>query len=431
MLIAFCRLIVRVFFREIVIEGRDTLPAAGPVVFTPNHPNAMLDPLLLMFFPQRVRLRFVAKEPLFRIPVLGWMMRQLGCIPVVRRLDVQGEVDHTAFFAACVEALARGDSIVIFPEGRSLPQPYLAPLRTGAARLFFMARERGADVKIVPVGLNYERGAIFRSSVLISIAMPIETTPYPEAHAADPVSAVRDLTEEVGRMLSHHVFQAESYRDRELMLLLERLYSGDARDDSWAERVGRLKQFEKGLAQLRPTSVQEIDRLRHWLARYERLAEAYHVRGPDQHENQGSWLLSIMMRTVGLMIAGLGAVINWLPYRLCGELVRLTKRDEAGAATFKVVFSLFLFPLTYLIEGGLLARWIGWPGAVLFGLMVLPLTYFTLLFFEWGEESGAARVRRAAWFGGDTSRRAAEQLARLRQRIVAQVDQLAQRVEMN
>ena len=157
MLLKFLRLIVRTFFREIVIEGQDNLPQSGPVIFAPNHPNALIDPLLLLYLPSKFRIRFVAKAPLFKIPLLGRLMRRIGAIPVVRRMDAEGKIDYEAFFSSCVETLAAGESIVIFPEGQSLPQPYMTSLRTGTARLFFLAFDKGVRVNIVPVGLNYER----------------------------------------------------------------------------------------------------------------------------------------------------------------------------------------------------------------------------------------------------------------------------------
>ena len=71
------RFIARTFFREIVLAGKENLPAAGPVLFTPNHPNSLIDPLLLFFLSPRFRLRFVAKAPLFKIPVFGTGPKQV------------------------------------------------------------------------------------------------------------------------------------------------------------------------------------------------------------------------------------------------------------------------------------------------------------------------------------------------------------------
>lgn len=429
MLAVLCRAVARTFFREIAIEGSHWLPTRGPTILTPNHPNALLDPLVLLFLSPPLRLRFVAKAPLFSIPVLGWMLRRLDAIPVVRRLDVNGPVDYSAFFANCLAALAAGDTVVIFPEGRSLPHPTMASLRTGAARLFLLARQEGIRAPIIPVGLNYERGAIFRTSVLISIAPPIDAEEYWNRYQEIPEEAVRALTTAIARSLQHHVFQAESFRDRELMLLLERLYDPPGSDLSWSVRWARLKQFERGLAKLRHCAPQEIARLRHLLTRYERIAALAPVHERRRFVLGDHRLLFVGMALAGLGIALVGSIFNWIPYRLCGRLVRWTGRDEADAATYKIVYALLLFPTTYVVEAFLLWKWWGLAVALVFGLVIVPLTYFTLLFFEWWEALGMPMTL-ADWLGGRTARRAMEHLARLRQEIIASVDALAARLEL-
>jgi len=269
------RMIVTTFFRDVSLEGREHLPVGSPVIFTPNHPNGLLDPMLLYCLPSLIRLRFVAKAPLFKIPVFGGILRSAGAIPVERRFEASGEVDYTAFFSACVDALSRGDSVVIFPEGRSLAQAYLAPLKTGPARLFFLAHEKGIHPRIIPVGLNYERGYTFRTTVLVSIAKPVDTQPFESQYGVARKEAVRDLTGEIATTLQNHVLQAETYRDKELMVLLERLHGQGEAEEFGPDRFSRLKDFERGLARLRHSCPKEIDRLRLLLARYRRLSATF------------------------------------------------------------------------------------------------------------------------------------------------------------
>ena len=93
MLLNCLRLIVRAFFREIMVDGQENLPQSGPEILTPNHPNSLLDPFILLTLPRRYRIRFVAEAALFKLPPLGWLMRRIGAIPVVRRMDAEGKVD--------------------------------------------------------------------------------------------------------------------------------------------------------------------------------------------------------------------------------------------------------------------------------------------------------------------------------------------------
>lgn len=432
MSIGLFRLIARAFFREIVISGRENLPPEGcPVIIVANHPNALLDPLLLMFLSPPVRLRFIAKEPLFRIPVLGAILRKLRAIPVIRRFDVRGEVEYTPFFHACVDALAEGDSVVIFPEGRSLPLPSIAPLRTGAARIYLLARKRDIRCRLIPVGLNYERGAIFRSSVLMSIAPPVPADSFEQHSAADPVSAVRGLTAEISRSLEDNLFQAETFQDRELLLLLERLYSREETDRSWLQRYSRLKKFQSGLAGLRKCCPLDIERMRRRLARYRCISDAFNLEEDIGGSGKagGVWKRTLLA-SIGTIIAGIGALLNWIPYRLDGYLIRITGRTEADAATYKILYALLLFPLIYILEGFLVAYFLGWKAGVLFGLLILPLSWFTLLLLEWRTQFGIEVKPPSAWFRVRRSRRAQRALNRLRDTIIREVDSLAARPEL-
>lgn len=347
----------------------------------------------------------------------------MGAIPVVRKIDVNSDVDYTQFFSACVDALKQGDSIAIFPEGRSLPQPFLAPMRTGPARLFFMAHDQGVKVHIVPVGLNYERGSIFRSSVQISIAPEINTDPFEEHHKMDASLTVRNLTDEIGRILDRYVFQAETYRDRELILLLDRLYSEEDKPaSSWAERLDRLRIFGSAIDDLRNTHAKEINDLRHLLSRYHRISKIFRIDPSNTKLPQRSFGLFVM-NSFGLILAAIGWLLNIVPYKLTDLLVRIMRKDESEAGTFKVLFGLILFPLTYLIEGWFVHRWLGWIATICFAILIVPLTLFTMRFFEWREEIRVAGSNPFIEFG--TTARAAAQLQRLKDRIVDEVDHLA------
>ncbi|MCI0417509.1 1-acyl-sn-glycerol-3-phosphate acyltransferase [bacterium] len=414
----FARFAARTFFREIVLEGTRHLPSEGPVLFTPNHPNGLLDPMLLCFLSPPFRLRFVAKAPLFKIPVFGSLLRSIGAIPVVRKFEAGGDVDYSVFFAACLDALAKRDSVVIFPEGRSLPQSYMAPLKTGPARLFLMAKERGIHVQIIPVGLNYEKGTAFRSRVLVCIAPPLDTSVF---ESLEPSRAVVPLTEALEGSLHDHVVQTETYRDRELMQLLERISSSEIGGDSDFERFTRLKEFERGLSRLRSAAAEEIDALRVLLSRYDRLARNY---GIERDLSASSPTISEIVRAIaGGVLAIPGWIFNFVPYHLCDLLIRATRQDASNAATFKVIYSLFLFPLCYFFEGYLIAGLAGSTAAILFSILILPLSYYTLFYKEWC----AARFLGIDWL--KPRDRVKSQLERLRGRILRQLEQLAELVE--
>jgi 1-acyl-sn-glycerol-3-phosphate acyltransferase len=106
-----------------------------------NH-ESNADPFLVSFLPWEMK--WLGKASLFRIPVVGWMMRMAGDIPVER-----GDSDSAKeAMAACTRWLDRGMPVMLFPEGTRSKDGQLLPFKDGAFRL---AIETGAEVLPVAV----------------------------------------------------------------------------------------------------------------------------------------------------------------------------------------------------------------------------------------------------------------------------------------
>ena len=73
---------------------------------------------------------------------------------------------------AAAERLVHGAIVGIFPEGKSHDLPHVEPVKSGAARIAFDAVKSGArDLRIVPIGINYERKEAFRSAVWVRVSL--------------------------------------------------------------------------------------------------------------------------------------------------------------------------------------------------------------------------------------------------------------------
>ena len=92
------------------VEGLEQLPRSG-VLLCPNHASN-LDPVLIALkLPRNYRLHIMAKEQLFRNPLLGWVLKKVGAFPVKR-----GGTDIQSVRTA-IQAIRSGDHLLIFPEG--------------------------------------------------------------------------------------------------------------------------------------------------------------------------------------------------------------------------------------------------------------------------------------------------------------------------
>jgi 1-acyl-sn-glycerol-3-phosphate acyltransferase len=126
-----------VWFRW-TVEGAGNIPAHGPAILACNHVS-YLDPLALGFVVDRAgrRPRFLAKSELFRDRRIGWVLRATRQIEVKRGTSRAAAALDDAF-----DALARGEVVVIFPEGTVTTHPDLEPMaaKSGAVRLALRTR---------------------------------------------------------------------------------------------------------------------------------------------------------------------------------------------------------------------------------------------------------------------------------------------------
>jgi 1-acyl-sn-glycerol-3-phosphate acyltransferase len=121
-------------------EGRNHVPAAGPVLIVSNH-QSHLDPVLAGVACPR-QLRALARKSLFVGP-LGWMIRSLGAVPVDRGgSGISG-------IKAILKMLGDGDAVIVFPEGTRSHDGQLQPFQAG-----FAAIARRSKAAIVPVAIH-------------------------------------------------------------------------------------------------------------------------------------------------------------------------------------------------------------------------------------------------------------------------------------
>lgn len=164
--------------------GEEHLPAEGGFIVVPNHLTE-LDPLTVAWtlYDNGIMPRFLAKESLFRAPVVGAVLRATGQVPVLR-----GSADAAAALTAARAELDSGGAIVIYPEGTLTRDPEQWPMtgHTGAARLAL-----ATGVPVIPVAHWGDQGILGRDAsdrrrvrlfprqdVRVRIGPPVNLSPW-------------------------------------------------------------------------------------------------------------------------------------------------------------------------------------------------------------------------------------------------------------
>lgn len=189
------------------LEGREHLPADGPVLVACNH-ISYLDPLCQGYFLVKAgrRPRFLAKAELYRNPFLRAVLKGARQIPVERGSGDAGPVD------AAAASLRDGQCVVVYPEGTVTKNPDHSPMqgKTGVARLTL-----ASEVPVVPIAVwgshfvlprkadGLGRSLSFGRPIMVKAGPPMDFSEHSERRGDKAI--LRQVTDEVMAELSRLV----------------------------------------------------------------------------------------------------------------------------------------------------------------------------------------------------------------------------------
>jgi 1-acyl-sn-glycerol-3-phosphate acyltransferase len=433
------RILLWLFYRRIEVVGRERIPAAGPVMVTPNHHNALVDAMLVVAACRRP-IRVLAKAPLFRHPLIGPFLWLMGGVPVHRRMDAGADTQkNVEMFAAVVAALRQGGVVLLFPEGRSQPQPTLLPLRTGAARILVDAATDGTAVTLMPVGLVFHDPGTFRAaSALVKIGKPVEVADLLAAAPREPERAVRGITDRLAEAIRGQIVEAEDQHTLDLLATLESAWWEEAarREETVgprapAQSLAWRREVARGAALIGEREPDRVIALRRRLEEYRARLDEVGVTGeqlgrPYTPRLVGRYVVeNLFWLALGLPLALWGMVCHFVPYWLTALAARLIPSTEEEEATDKIAAGAVLYPLCWIAEGWVVWRVAGNAALAGFALLLVPAG---LLALAWRERlDGVGRQARAFLrFLGD--RDLHQTLMRERRALVEEMRGLAARV---
>jgi len=389
---------LRIYFKRIEVTGLEHVPLKTPVIFVLNHPNALVDPVFLLCLTPR-RVSFLAKAPLFRMPVLGQLIKAMEALPVYRHQD-QGEdvTKNEETFVAARKLLASGGTIGICPEGVSHNAPGLRPIKTGAARIALASVSTGEvpDLQIVPAGLYYTSKTHFRSSALLYFGKGIPVKPVELAHdGTPPRESVRELSNRIEAALRDVILDAQHEEALHTISRAERIFTAETpEEETLTEELELQQRFIKAYGVLQERAPERLRRLEVRMNRFEEELKQAGVNPDDLSPPRSTIAVfrQVLKRSVVFLLmlapAAVGTVVHYPAYFLGGYLAtNFSRKFEDMISTIKIMSAMLLFPLTWLLVAAISYELLGWLAAAIL-LIVVPLCgYVAVLFFEEFDQS--------------------------------------------
>jgi len=123
------------------VKGKENIPKKGGFIIASNHLSYLDPPIIGIASPRK--LHYLAKSSLFKVPILNFLIKIYGGIPIER------EKEYSISIRKGLEILKNGDGLVIFPEGTRNPKGEVKIPKKGVA---FLAYKTG--VSVIPVKIK-------------------------------------------------------------------------------------------------------------------------------------------------------------------------------------------------------------------------------------------------------------------------------------
>lgn len=422
------------YYRKVEVHGLENIPKDAPVIFAPNHQNALMDALIVLFSSPGDTV-FLARADLFRKKWMAKALNSLKILPVFRIRDGVEELGkNQEIFDITVGVLHRKHQLCIMPEGNHSSFRRLRTLGKGVFRIAFKTQEKMGNqpyVKIVPVGLDFSDYIKHYQNLHIYYGKPIEVSEYwDEFQENGPrgLKLLKDrLAEEMKPIMIH--IETEDYYDtymglrtifndrmREILGIRGKKLNDKFRADK--EMIARLdKVLENDEASLKPIK----EKVEPYMQKVEELnIRDWVVKEKGYSLPRTAWRYLSLLLTLPVFLYGFvnNILMYFIPVRMVKNVkdVQFHSSIKAGAAILLVV------PITYGIQTLLVALftegWYIWLGYL---ISLYPLGRIALVWYL-----RLKKTMRGGWFGAQfrNGKKDALELVKLRASIISETEDL-------
>jgi 1-acyl-sn-glycerol-3-phosphate acyltransferase len=389
-----------VFYRKVIVSGKENINPNDHLIFAPNHQNALMDALAVLFTSDGQQV-FLARADIFRKKAIAAILYFLKILPVYRIRDgfstLKGNDD---IFLKTIDVLKNRNGLVILPEGDHAGFRRLRQLKKGICRVAFQSDEAtgfSLKIKIIPVGLEYSNYSRYRQILTVVYGKPIEVSEFFELYKVSPERALNELRSKLSQEMKNNMVHIETEEDYEAIDELRSMINGRFSDDIKFPKIFRDRLLISKLNHLKtndPSLYQRICSL------------SLDVKNKSRVLNTDYRLLEKKKHPMGWLIAGMIGIILTFPLFIYGNIFNLTFleipnlqipkiKDPQFHSSVRYALSLvmaFVFLPVYLVLSlFIFSSW--WLGLLIFFTLPLSGLFAWNYFLQFRRIMGGFRIR--------------------------------------
>jgi len=353
------------YYGEYIVTGRENIPLNCPVIFAPNHINALMDALAVhSIAPPKIPVIFLARADVFNNPTAIKLLKFTKILPAFRMRDgMENLGKNNEVFEQCVGILSQDKALGIMPEGNQGEQRKLRPLVKGIFRIAFAAQQLQDTqpyVKIIPVGIDYGDLTKYGKHIIINIGKPIEVSAFMSVYKENPVTATNNIREKLRSDLNNLSINlaTEKYYDcfETVIKVANSAYVKKLNlIDSTFNRFTARQEIVKKLVELEKTDPHKIEELDSMVKEYTGLLQKLNLHSwvlePENQKMSGIISKSLMLFcTLPFFIAGF--LLNFIPFFLPVVIRKFVMKSkyEGFFSSLQFGLGILTFPLLYLLQ---------------------------------------------------------------------------------
>jgi len=380
----------RLFYKVRYINKEKVNTREGSI-FTCNHQNALIDALAILtsFTWQPV---FLARADIFRNKTIARVLQFLKILPVYRIRDGYNQLaNNQQVFQQTFNVLKNGTPIAMFPEGNHVGIKNVRGLKKGISRIAFSYRHESSeinDLKIIPVGLNYESYHEPGSSLYIQFGEPIRISVYDNEYTDNPAKATNSFLQDLRNSLQFNSLHIENKEVYPVADLVTKLYGLDAKVQNVksSEILQKQKDTIFKLEGLFSENPDEFKNLSFHTDKFNQLIQDLKIKcGYLEILYVQNKILRIFVQSVFLIITlplyAYSMINNIIPLYFIKRITQLIKDPQFKSSVF-FVGSIFIIPIIHLLQAIIVTAIINSWQWGLFYLISLPFSFWFKLKWE-------------------------------------------------